>query len=88
MRWLPTALNVRVKRQTLAIEHALATIESSGREPDLWEREFLRQAIGWLYRGGYRSSAINAVHEAFQYYRRMKDAGGFLPDLTREWFDP
>lgn len=26
--------------------------------------------------------------EAFQYYRRMKDAGGFLPDLPIEWFDP
>jgi hypothetical protein len=43
-----------------AIENTLATIEGQRREPDLWEREFLRQAIGWLFRGGYRSAAVNA----------------------------
>ena len=26
--------------------------------------------------------------EAFQYYRQMKDAGGFLPDVSAEWFKP
>jgi len=35
------------------IEETIATIESEGREPDLWERELLRQAIEWLFRGGY-----------------------------------
>jgi hypothetical protein len=43
-----------------AIEGALSTIEGQHREPDLWEREFLSQAIGWLYRGSYRSAAVNA----------------------------
>lgn len=43
-----------------AIENALTTIESQHPEPDLWEREFLSQAIGWLYRGAYRSAAVNA----------------------------
>lgn len=33
-------------------------------------------------------TGLCAPEEAFQYYQRMKDAGGFLPDLPREWFDP
>ena len=43
-----------------AIENALTTIEGQHGEPNLWEREFLSQAIGWLYRGAYRSAAVNA----------------------------
>jgi hypothetical protein len=43
-----------------AIEHALATIEGQRREPDKWERLFLVQAIGWLFRGGYRLAAVDA----------------------------
>ena len=43
-----------------AIENALTTIESQHPELDLWGREFLSQAIGWLYRGAYRSAAVNA----------------------------
>ena len=27
-----------------------------------------------------------AAEEAFEYYGRMKDAGGFLPDIALEWF--
>jgi predicted nucleic acid-binding protein len=26
--------------------------------------------------------------QAFEYYQRMKDAGGFLPDVSLEWFRP
>jgi predicted nucleic acid-binding protein len=26
--------------------------------------------------------------QAFEYYKRMKDAGGFLPDVPPEWFQP
>jgi hypothetical protein len=53
----------REKTEAVAvIVQALATIEGKGREPDLWERELLRQAVSWLYRGGYRSAAIAAAH--------------------------
>jgi hypothetical protein len=44
------------------IAHALAKIEGTGREPDLWERELLRQAVSWLYRGGYQSATVAAAH--------------------------
>ena len=43
-----------------AIEHALSTIEAVDREPDQWERAFLVQAIGWLFRGGYRLATLDA----------------------------
>jgi hypothetical protein len=44
-----------------AIERTLAKIESEHREPDLWERTFLQQAVEMLYRGGYRAAAVDAV---------------------------
>lgn len=56
------AARLREKSEaTAAIEHALSKIASEGREPDLWEREFLRQAIDWLFRGGYRIAAVDAA---------------------------
>jgi predicted nucleic acid-binding protein len=33
-------------------------------------------------------AGLCAPEEAFQYYQRMKDAGGFLPDVPPEWFEP
>jgi hypothetical protein len=49
------------KRQAVdAIEQALSTIEEQGPEPDQWERTFLVQAIGALFRGGYRLAAVDA----------------------------
>lgn len=57
----PRAERQREKDAALyAIEKAMETIKGKRREPDLWERELLRQAIGWLFRGGYRSAIINA----------------------------
>lgn len=44
-----------------ATERTLAKIESEHREPDLWERSFLQQALEMLYRGGYRAAAVDAV---------------------------
>lgn len=43
-----------------AVEQALAAIEADSREPDQWERVFLVQAIGWLFRGAYRIAAVDA----------------------------
>jgi hypothetical protein len=43
-----------------AIGQALSTIEANGRELDQWERAFMVQAIGWLYRGGYRFALMDA----------------------------
>jgi hypothetical protein len=43
-----------------SVEAALATIEGEGRQPDQWERVYLVQAIGMLFRGGYRLSAVDA----------------------------
>ena len=43
------------------IERTLARIESEHREPDLWERAFLQQAVEMLYRGGYRAAAVDAA---------------------------
>lgn len=43
-----------------AIEGALTEIENHGRGPDVWERVFLIQAIGALFRGAYRLAAVDA----------------------------
>ena len=32
------------------------------------------------------SSQLCAAEDAFEYYQRMKNAGGFLPDVTVDWF--
>jgi predicted nucleic acid-binding protein len=32
-------------------------------------------------------AGLCASEEAFQYYQRMKDAGGFLPDVAPGWFE-
>jgi hypothetical protein len=56
------AERAREKTEAVAvIAHTLAKIEGEGREPDLWEREFMCQAVSWLYRGGYRIAAVNAT---------------------------
>jgi hypothetical protein len=47
-------------RAAQAIEGAIATIERDGRDPDLWERVFLAQAIAMLFRGGYTLAAVDA----------------------------
>ncbi|WP_157088078.1 hypothetical protein [Bradyrhizobium jicamae] len=31
-------------------------------------------------------AGLCTAEEAFEYYERMKDAGGFLPDIALEWF--
>jgi hypothetical protein len=55
------AMRVEEKSDAIAaIEDALATISDAGREPDLWERTLLREAIGYLFRGGYRPAALMA----------------------------
>jgi hypothetical protein len=36
-----------------AVEEALARIEQQEREPDQWERVFIAEAIGAIFRGSY-----------------------------------
>jgi hypothetical protein len=43
-----------------AIEKALSTIEQS-REPDLWERVFLVEAISSIFRGAYQLAGVNVA---------------------------
>jgi predicted nucleic acid-binding protein len=43
-----------------AIEQALTTIENQTCEPDQWERALLVQAVGALFRGGYRLATVDA----------------------------
>jgi hypothetical protein len=43
-----------------AIEDALTTLDATTRELDRWQRTCLVQAIGALYRGGYRLALANA----------------------------
>jgi predicted nucleic acid-binding protein len=31
-------------------------------------------------------AGLCTAEQAFEYYQRMKDAGGFLPDVSLEWF--
>jgi predicted nucleic acid-binding protein len=33
------------------------------------------------------AAGLCTCREAFDYYQRMKEAGGFLPDVPLEWFD-
>ncbi|MBR0967088.1 hypothetical protein JQ554_28100 [Bradyrhizobium diazoefficiens] len=44
-----------------AIEDLFDAIASHDREPDLWERFYLVEAIGALFRGGYRLAEVDAV---------------------------
>jgi hypothetical protein len=37
----------------MAVEEALARIEQQEREPDQWERVFIAEAIGAIFRGSY-----------------------------------
>lgn len=37
----------------MAVEEALACVEQQHREPDQWERVFIAEAIGAIFRGGY-----------------------------------
>ena len=56
-------LRVREQEKAQAVEaiaNALAIIEGDGRHPDLWEKVFLVQAIGMLFRGGYSLAAVDA----------------------------
>jgi hypothetical protein len=43
-----------------AIEYAMAAVEGQGREPDVWERECLVEAVGALFRGLYSLASVNA----------------------------
>jgi hypothetical protein len=43
-----------------AIERALSAIETDNHEPDQWERAFLVQAVGCLFRGAYRLATVDA----------------------------
>jgi hypothetical protein len=43
-----------------AIANAIAIIEGDGRPTDLWEKVFLVQGIGMLFRGGYSLATVNA----------------------------
>lgn len=43
-----------------AISRAISTLESSGGQPDLWERQALAEAIGAVFRGAYVLAVVNA----------------------------
>lgn len=43
-----------------AIEKALIEIGAKKREPDMWERVLLVQAVGALFRGAYRLAMVDA----------------------------
>jgi len=43
-----------------AIERALSSIEADAGDPDQWERTFLVQAVGCVFRGAYRLAAVDA----------------------------
>jgi hypothetical protein len=49
------------ERATIHIEESLQVIASRQREPDLWERVCLVQAIGALFRGAYGLASVEAA---------------------------
>jgi hypothetical protein len=65
-------------RAVAAIEGALKAIESEEREPDLWERVFLVQAVGALFRGIYSLGVVDAHLALTPMAERSRDA--HLPD--------
>jgi hypothetical protein len=49
------------RRATARIAVAISAIEAGGRQPDLWERVFLAQAIAALFAGAYRLAEVDAA---------------------------
>lgn len=47
-------------RAVAAIEETIDIIAGNDREPDLWERFYLVEAIGALFRGGYGLAVVDA----------------------------
>jgi hypothetical protein len=53
-----------------AISRAISTLESSGGQPDLWERQALAEAIGAVFRGAYVLAVVNASLVAVEPHKR------------------
>ena len=65
------------------IEIALRAVESSGCEPDWWEREQLVEAIGALFRGAYRLALCEAELALAPRNERSPDTTAKCGDLAR-----